>query len=322
MKCYSDLACAFETKEVGDDVATFSGIASTSDVDLHNDIIEAGAFEPIARKNGGEPDVIMLRDHDTTQVIGGWKQFTQRGNQLLVEGELCLQVEKARETYALLKRGYLSGLSVGFMPDKNGMHWDKGSGRRVIKKALLKECSIVALPANRGARVLNVKSEDAIIELLATSGMCEVEIDILMQDGIDALIELRKDRQSRKGPNVTPKKPWGDVNYADPGYQDDDVHRYPIHTEPNIRAAWSYINMPRNQRPYSAEQLKRIKARIVAAWKDKIDPKGPPSHQDSKDESGLRLPFTGIDDHYALEETSVVTDVRALLSQMKGQCHV
>jgi phage I-like protein len=64
-----------------------------------------------------------------------------------------------------------------------------------------------------------------------------------------------------------PKKPYGDVTYADPGYQEDGKKRYPLDTETHIRAAWSYINQAGNATKYSAEQLARIKARIRAAMK-------------------------------------------------------
>ena len=40
---------------------------------------------------------LLLRDHDRTQRIGGWRKFTQEGRQLVVKGELCLVVAKARE---------------------------------------------------------------------------------------------------------------------------------------------------------------------------------------------------------------------------------
>ncbi len=63
------------------------------------------------------------------------------------------------------------------------------------------------------------------------------------------------------------KQPYGEVAYADPGYQKDKVKRYPIDTEEHIRAAWSYINMPKNASKYSAEQLKSIKNRIKSAAK-------------------------------------------------------
>jgi uncharacterized protein DUF6582 len=65
--------------------------------------------------------------------------------------------------------------------------------------------------------------------------------------------------------------------YADPGYQADGEKRYPIDSERHIRAAWSYIHQPDNARQYSADQVKRIKDRIIAVWKEKIDMDGPPS---------------------------------------------
>ncbi len=71
--------------------------------------------------------------------------------------------------------------------------------------------------------------------------------------------------------------PYGAVEYADPGYQPDGKKRYPIDTERHIRAAWNFINRPHNARRYTAAQLDQIKARIVAAWKEKIDADGPPS---------------------------------------------
>lgn len=61
-------------------------------------------------------------------------------------------------------------------------------------------------------------------------------------------------------------KPYGDVAYADPGYK-DGVKRYPIDTEAHCRAAWSYINMPKNQAGYTSEQVSAIKGRIRAALK-------------------------------------------------------
>lgn len=72
-------------------------------------------------------------------------------------------------------------------------------------------------------------------------------------------------------------KPYGDVEYADPGFQKDGQKRYPVDTEEHIRAAWSYIGQEKNASQYTDEQVKHIKTRIVHAWKDKIDKDGPPS---------------------------------------------
>jgi hypothetical protein len=65
---------------------------------------------------------------------------------------------------------------------------------------------------------------------------------------------------------------YGDVKFADEANK-----KYPIDTEAHIRAAWSYINMPKNSAKYSSEKVASIKSKIISAWKKKIDPKGPPS---------------------------------------------
>jgi len=296
------LCCEFETKEAKEETAAFSGVASTSDIDSHCDIIEAGAFDPIAKRANGEPDVAMFRDHDRSQVVGGWRSVKQQGQQLIVEGELVLEVEKARETYALLKRGYLSGLSVGFnIPDRTGIKYDDKNGRRIIKKATLKECSIVSMPANINARVLNVKSE------LASCGLSDEEVDVLMNEGLDALIEQRK-AESAGG--------YGDVPHADPGYQEDKKKRYPIDTEAHIRAAWNRIHQGKNRGFYSADQLSKIEGRIISAWKNKIDSAGPPAAEKEDDEDWL--PSLGT----AINEARVTHELRGLLTQLKGRVHV
>jgi hypothetical protein len=61
------------------------------------------------------------------------------------------------------------------------------------------------------------------------------------------------------------KTPYGDVDYADPGYLPDKKKRYPVNSERRARAAWSYINQADNARKYTAKQLKRVKGRIKKA---------------------------------------------------------
>lgn len=63
------------------------------------------------------------------------------------------------------------------------------------------------------------------------------------------------------------KMPYGDVEYADPGYQKDGKKRYPIDTAEHCRAAWSYINHPHNESMYTPQQVAEIKSKIRAAAK-------------------------------------------------------
>lgn len=62
-------------------------------------------------------------------------------------------------------------------------------------------------------------------------------------------------------------------------FADTKNKKYKLDSEEQIRAAWSYVNMPKNAGKYSAKDLQTIKDRIIAAWKKKIDKAGPPSAQ-------------------------------------------
>ena len=65
----------------------------------------------------------------------------------------------------------------------------------------------------------------------------------------------------------TADKPYGDVTYADPGYQEDGKARYPLDTEKHVRAAWTYINQEKNAEFYSAKQLMAIRKKIMMAMR-------------------------------------------------------
>lgn len=117
-------------------------------------------------------------------------------------------------------------------------------------------------------------------KLLATAPAQGCDIDLLMQ-AVHALCWFKKREEAEQG-GLNPalvglaaepdaekadKEPYGDVEYADPGYQKDGKKRYPIDTEAHVRAALSYIGQSRNASEYSSDQLSKIKARIMAAAK-------------------------------------------------------
>jgi phage head maturation protease len=171
------------------------------------------------------------------------------------------------EAWEKVKEGVYNGFSIG------GKVLERAAGDpKTINRLRLDEISLVDRPANpeavfdcwkRAASEGNLQSDDPVAALKASIERFEA----LMKGG-DA-----------PGDG---SKPYGDVAYADPGYQSDKKKRYPLDSEKHIRAAWNYIHKPKNAGKYSAEQLSHIKANIVSAWKDKIDPKGPPEAEDEK----------------------------------------
>lgn len=72
------------------------------------------------------------------------------------------------------------------------------------------------------------------------------------------------------------KKPFGDVVYADPGYQKDGRKRFPLLNERFIKLSWAEIYFLKNISKYTTSQLQDIRSKITAAWKANISPDGPP----------------------------------------------
>jgi phage head maturation protease len=97
------------------------------------------------------------------------------------------------------------------------------------------------------------------------------------------------------------KKPYGDVTYADP-----KNGKYPVDTAEHAKAAWSYINMPKNasQYPMNGVTLGEVKDRIKAACrKFGIDIAG----DDSPSDSGRAESVASYVRSFPLEDISVRT---------------
>ena len=78
------------------------------------------------------------------------------------------------------------------------------------------------------------------------------------------IAQWEADKGKARRSSVSDAKPYGDVKYADP-----KNGKYPLDTDEHIRAAWSYINMPKNasQYPMNGVTLAEVKAKIAAAMK-------------------------------------------------------
>ena len=156
----------FEFKEI-DSQGKLRGYASTfGNVDLGLDVVDKGAFnKSIKEKKGKFP---ILADHDPRRLIGWNLRAEEDEKGLLVEGELNLNVQDAREKYALAKQalenGIKMGLSIGYgvikaEPDR------KSPQIRRLKELKLYEYSIVTFPMNEDALVTSLKSLNTPIHI-------------------------------------------------------------------------------------------------------------------------------------------------------------
>ncbi|WP_198350476.1 DUF6582 domain-containing protein [Burkholderia ubonensis] len=189
--------------------------------------------------------------------------------------DICAKVVDDAEWEKVLE-GVYTGFSIGGDYVKRWADADLNARRFTADPC---EISLVDLPCVPTASFFNIEKADGSVMQKAfkapepvTADAFSDEVAALAKAGdlsLDEMLDaIRKAKDDKK-------KPYGDVKYAD-----EKNSKYPIDTEEHIRAAWSYINKEKNAAEYSADELKTVKDRIIAAWKDKIDKDGPPSAAD------------------------------------------
>lgn len=143
----------FEIKELTES-GTFEGYVSVYDVvDAGNDLVEKGAFSKTIAENGSQ--VPLLWQHNPDEPIGTL-ELEDDDKGLKVKGSLVLDVERARDAYALLKAGVVRGMSIGYKAVTKKIE----EGVRHLKEIRLYEGSLVTFPMNPLAQVTAVKAEE------------------------------------------------------------------------------------------------------------------------------------------------------------------
>ncbi|MGN7661243.1 MAG: HK97 family phage prohead protease [Anaplasma sp.] len=131
---------------------SFQGYASVfNHVDGQNDTIEPGAFADSLKQRR----IVLLWQHSIREPIGKVLRAREDSFGLLILAKLNLEIQRAREAYALMKDGSIDALSIGYKVVKSRR--EGRSGVRVISRVDLWEISIVSFPANNMARIGRVE---------------------------------------------------------------------------------------------------------------------------------------------------------------------
>lgn len=154
----------------------FAGYASVFDlVDSQRDVMMRGAFRDTLKDRLRE--IKLLWQHAQGEPIGYFTAMFEDAHGLYVEGQLLLDVARAREALALMKQGVVSGLSVGYSPLRYTT--DPQEGVRRLHKVALWEVSLVTFPANAASRVSVVKSQPDAREEIALCAALNRAIGVL-----------------------------------------------------------------------------------------------------------------------------------------------
>lgn len=153
--------------KLADDTGRFAGYASVFEgVDAYGDTIVKGAYDHTLRTHG-QPK--MFVQHDSSGLpIGKWISIKEDDHGLLVEGEFTPGMARAEEARAALMHGTVDGLSIGYLLKKGDFEDKPDKGRVIRRVSKLVEVSIVAFPADAGARIdlASVKHEVEQLETI------------------------------------------------------------------------------------------------------------------------------------------------------------
>jgi len=185
---------------------TFSGYGAVfGNIDCYGDVIEKGAFANTIKSfkaSGKWP--AMLSQHggwlssaqDMTPV-GVWTEMREDDHGLYVEGKLA-DTPRGRELYELMKmtpRPAIDGMSIGYFITDSTDEKKDGELIRHIKGIDLVELSLVTFPANKEARIADVKSEDLTIRdaerALRDAGFSRAEAKRILAEGFNSSLSLR-----------------------------------------------------------------------------------------------------------------------------------
>jgi len=136
---------------------SFKGYASTfGNKDLGDDIVMPGAFTKTLKEN---PQVPILWGHSPREVIGVNQMASEDSKGLYVEGQLAMDVQRAREAHSLMKMNAVKGLSIGYDPVV--IDWSREKeGIRILREVKLYEYSLTPFPMNEQCMVTGVKDAD------------------------------------------------------------------------------------------------------------------------------------------------------------------
>ena len=260
-------ACPFEYRQDRDGRIVLEGYAATFDpYDVYGGPDKGGWTEQLQRTAfdvtlASKPDVMLLVNHEgmalartTTDTLF----LTRDRAGLKIRALLDPADPDVQRLIPKLKpqangRSNMDEMSFGFRV--KDQLWDQSYTQRTITEVSLHhgDVSVVNYGANSATQVAIGDALEAAAALSEGQLVELRRLDASLADALDAVAH---------GYRADSKKPYGDVAYADP-----KNGKYPIDTEAHARAAWSYINMPKNQAGYTGGELAAIKGRIKAALK-------------------------------------------------------
>lgn len=164
-------------------------------VDTYVDTIEPHAYDAVVA-SGTKP--LMFFNHSSYGVpIGVWDKMSVDERGLFIEGRLNLNNSKGKEVFDALKFGSMNGLSVSIGMMDEDIDYDAGGIRHIKNVRELKEVSIVNFPADKNARISDIKSDKINSIRDVEHSLCEVGFSQSDAKGVIALVKTALTKEQR-----------------------------------------------------------------------------------------------------------------------------
>lgn len=121
--------------------------------DSYGDVCDPGCYTKTIADRSADNPLPMLWQHYSDEPIGIYTRLAEDDFGLYTEFQLAMDVQKAREAFALANMKAVKGQSIGFTTIKDVID----GGVRRLKELKLWEGSLVTFPANELAGVTGVK---------------------------------------------------------------------------------------------------------------------------------------------------------------------
>ena len=204
-----------EIKNISE-IGRFSGYASVFNViDRHGDIVLKGAFKKSIEKFSQDNPLIVLLEHK--DAIGIIDHASEDDYGLYVEGKISTNTTKGLDVYKLMKDKVISKLSIGYRSVNS--YYDKEKKARIIPETELFEVSLVSIPANESAKIIETKSNN-----ITGNNIMENNYIKELEERINK-IEVKSDRPQVPLPNINldqdPEHREAFKEYLKKGYDGD-----------------------------------------------------------------------------------------------------
>lgn len=164
-------------------------------VDTYDDTIEPHAYDAVVA-SGTKP--LMFFNHASYCVpIGVWDKLSVDGRGLFIEGRLNLNNKQGKEVFDALKFGSMNGLSVAITMQDEDVECDDEGIRHIKNVRELYEVSIVNFPADKNARISDIKSDTIKSIRDVEHSLCEVGFSQTDAKGVISLVKTALTQEQR-----------------------------------------------------------------------------------------------------------------------------